>query len=105
MVDIDEIGKYKKHTKSNVSKAKSKSKHKHTYGKGIVIINDKYNSVYKVKYCTECGKIYDLASETVVTDEGYCRMLYRDELLEKYKDLPHFTIPSIMAKFVSITHE
>ena len=105
MVDIDEIGKYKKHTKSNVSKAKSKFKHKHTYGKGIVIINDKYNSVYKVKYCTECGKIYDLASETVVTDEGYCRMLHRDELLEKYKDLPHFTIPSIMAKFVSITHE
>lgn len=105
MVDIDEIGKYKKHTKSNVSKAKSKSKHKHTYGKGIVIINDKYNSVYKVKYCTECGKIYDLASETVVTDEGYCRMLHRDELLEKYKDLPHFIIPSIMAKFVSITHE
>lgn len=105
MDNIDEIGKYKKHTKSNVSKAKSKSKHKHTYGKGIVIINDKYNSVYKVKYCTECGKIYDLASETIVTDEGYCRMLHRDELLEKYKDLPHFTIPSIMAKFVSITHE
>lgn len=105
MDNIDEIGKYKKHTKSNVSKAKSKSKHKHTYDKGIVIINDKYNSVYKVKYCTECGKIYDLASETVVTDEGYCRMLHMDELLEKYKDLPHFTIPSIMAKFVSITHE
>lgn len=33
MDNIDEIGKYKKHTKSNVSKAKSKSKHKHTYGK------------------------------------------------------------------------
>ena len=57
MVDIDEIGKYKKYTKSNVSKAKSKSKHKHTYSNGIVIINDKYNSVYKVKYCTECGKM------------------------------------------------
>ena len=105
MDNIDEIGKYKKHTKSNVSKAKSKSKHKHTYGYGIVIIKDKYNSVYKVKYCTECGKICDLASETVVIDKGYCRMLHSDELLEKYKDLPHFTIPNIMAKFVSITHE
>ena len=105
MVDIDEIGKYKKYTKSNVSKAKSKSKHKHTYSNGIVIINDKYNSVYKVKYCTECGKIYDLTSETVVTDKGYRRMLHNYELLEKYKDLPRFTIPNIMAKFVSITHE
>lgn len=104
--NIDEIGKYKKHTKSNVSKAKSKSKHKHILMvRELLLANDKYNSVYKVKYCTECGKIYDLASETVVTDEGYCRMLHRDELLEKYKDLPHFTIPSIMAKFVSITHE
>ena len=103
MVDIDEIGKYKKYTKSNVSKAKSKSKHKHTYSNGIVIINDKYNSVYKVKYCTECGKIYDLTSETVVTDKEYRRMLHNDELLEKYKDLPRFTIPNIMAKFVSIT--
>lgn len=105
MVDIDEIGKYKKYTKSNVSKAKSKSKHKHTYSNGIVIINDKYDSVYKVKYCTECGKIYDLTSETVVTDKGYRRMLHNDELLEKYKDLPRFTIPNIMVKFVNITHE
>lgn len=105
MVDIDEIGKYKKYTKSNVSKAKSKSKHKHTYSNGIVIINDKYDSVYKVKYCTECGRIYDLSSETVVTDKGYCRMLHNDELLEKYKDLPRFTIPNIMVKFVSIIHE
>ena len=101
MYDND-VAKYKKKTKSDTSFAKAKSKHKHIYANGLVIIDNKYKSVYIAKYCTICGKLDNLRKETIKTDKGYM-MLTDKELLEKYKDLPHFTITDMMEKFVSIT--
>lgn len=100
MID-EEIGKYKKKKESNISKSKRKSNHKHEYKDCLLI--DKENKPHKSKYCSICGKIYDVKFfETEKSEYGY-RVLDDDEVFKKYKDLERFYVDSIWDKYVILS--
>lgn len=97
----NEIGKYKKKRRSNVSKSSKKSKHKHKYKECIFLtyIED-FKPYYmnvnsddvKLKigsYC-ECGKIGSCYYPTVRTkrnEKVLYRLLRNREIVDKYPDL------------------
>ena len=69
----NEIEKYRKPTKSNVSKSKKKSKHKHKYEE--CLIQYKFSLKDKIytglqSYCIICGKLGNRFNEdkSIVTD-------------------------------------
>lgn len=102
-IDKGEIPKYKKKTKSSISKSGTKSKHKHEY-KECLFIKD--GRPYKGTYCTICGKIDDIGSfEIVEMDNGMCRMMNSNEVFEKYKHLEQIEIEDIFQKFVLVSKE
>ena len=99
MIVDEEIPKYRKKKQSSVSKSERKSYHKHKYADCLLIDNE--NRPTKAQYCTICGKISDVQFfETVRVEQGY-RMLNSDEVYQKYKDLPKFTVDSVWDKYVS----
>lgn len=102
MINEDEIEKYKKRKKSNISKSDRKSKHKHEYKDCLLIEKDK--KPHKAKYCKICGKIDDVKFfETTKLNEHFYRQLTYEEVFEKYKDLEKFYVDSVWDKYVGIS--
>ena len=117
MIQKNEIPKYLKSTKSNISKSNRKSKHKHHYEecliqykwnfKSNVFTNKIHTSLHS--YCTICGKIGDRFKDdkSIVKDYirevnspiGKCKCyscISDEELYEKYHDkLPVFFVKNI----------
>ncbi|MDD6293045.1 MAG: hypothetical protein PUA71_04305 [Eubacteriales bacterium] len=123
MITNNEIPKYKKPTKSNISKSNRKAKHKHHYEECLIQYNMKIGLINKPSilitslgsYCTICGKIGDRFKKdksivkdyirTVNTSMGKCYSLITDEeLYERYKDkLPVFFVEDIWKdKYVNL---
>lgn len=101
-IDNGEIPKYKKKTKSSISKSSIKSKHKHEY-KECLFVKD--GRPYKGTYCTICGKVDDIGTfETVEMDNGMHRMMNNDEIFDKYKHLDQIEIEDIFQKFVPVSN-
>lgn len=85
----EEVGKYRKKTGSNVSKANSKAKHKHQYELCLLKECEEGhfpNRVFKGLYCTLCGKIKNA--------------WFMDE--PENHNYPIFTVKSIFQKSVSL---
>lgn len=107
----EEVGKYKKKTKSNVSKAKYKAKHKHEYESCLIRYTYKaYGreclSVQIASYCRLCGKIggnIDSSRKVVEKMEnGFYRWLSSEEILRANDDLPEFDVNDWNDKYVSL---
>lgn len=83
-----------------------KYEHKHTYEDCIItyhykttISHESFEITRHEKYCTGCGKIdhkrfeEDLVKKRIPgTDRHGYSVLSKDELLEKYKELPKFDV-------------
>lgn len=99
-----EIPKHVKKKKSSVSKSKEKSKHKHRYANCLLIENDK--KPYRAIYCKICGKVKDvILFETEKTDNGTCRILKKEEIFEKYRNLPVIQVKNIFQKYIPVSVE
>lgn len=121
MIQENEIPKYLKQRKSNISNSNRKSKHKHHYEECLIQYHSPrstrtYISLYS--YCTICGKIGDKFKEdksivkdyrrTVDTPIGKCySLITNEELYEKYHDkLPVFFVEDICKeKYVDLEGE
>lgn len=107
MIQENEIPKYLKSTRSNISKSNRKSKHKHQYEECLIQYHlprstQIHTSLYS--YCGICGKIGDRFKEdkTIVKDYsriintsiGRCYQIIPDEeLYEKYHNkMPVFFV-------------
>lgn len=108
MNNIDnEIPKYRKKRKSSVSKSKEKSKHKHEYVDCLLVEPDK--RLHKATYCKVCGKIGNVnffeTEESNHGRYGIYRMLNKDEIFKKYKDLKQIHVDNIRQKYIPIKQE
>lgn len=112
MINNNEIPKYKKPTKSDISKSNRKAKHKHHYEECLIQYNMKIGLINKPNilitslgsYCTICGKIGDRfkKDKTIVKDYEhtddtpigkYYQIMTSEELYEKYHNkLPVFFV-------------
>ena len=115
MITNNEIPKYKKPTKSNISKSNRKAKHKHHYEECLIQYNMKIGLINKPSilitslgsYCTICGKIGNRFKKdksivkdyerTVDATVGKCyQIMTSEELYEKYHNkLPVFFVEDI----------
>ena len=75
---FDEIPKYKKKTKSSISKAECKADHKHQYRKCLLIYEE---HPYLAHYCTNCGKVRNWSRCIQKSENGY-RELRDDEVFD-----------------------
>ena len=122
MIQENEIPKYLKSTKSDISKSNRKSKHKHQYEECLI----QYKSTFAGKthlntglytYCTICGKINERFKEGKSIVKDYirevnspiekCKCYSRisdEELYENYHDkLPAFFVEDIFKeKYVDL---
>lgn len=102
----NDIPKYVKKKKSNVSKSNSKSKHKHEYTE-CLFVDHNYTPAFPRRgfYCKICGKINDVKLfETIKSERGnYYVQLSSDEVYEKYKNLEKVHISSIWQKYVTVS--
>lgn len=112
-----EVGKYKKNTESNISKANKKSKHKHQYEECLIQYKLKFSDRVHTglsSYCTVCGKIggkFD-DDKSIVADYrikigspiGLCWKLMSDEeLYKKYHNrMPVFFIEDLFSNYVNL---
>ena len=114
-----EVGKYKKSTESNVSKAAKKSKHKHQYEECLIQYKLPFGAKDKVhtglqSYCIICGKLGNRFNEdkSIVVDYrtkinspvGMCWKLIPDEeLYEKYHNrMPVFFVDDLLNGYVNL---
>ena len=112
MIQENEIPKYLKSTKGNISKSNRKSKHKHHYEEYLIQNKSTFAGKTHLNtglyiYCTICGKINERFKEnksivkdyirTVDTPIGKCYSRISDEeLYEKYHNkLPIFFVEDI----------
>lgn len=109
MIKDEEIGKYKKRTDSNVSKANRKAKHKHTnikclfYIKSRDMVGRPYERYCPASYCNICGKVKNVwFFETKKVEDGYYKSLSNKEILEKYKDLDIIEVSDLFIKYIPI---
>lgn len=126
-IQDDEVGRYKKQTKSNISKSNRKSKHKHQYEECLIqyrwnFKSNIFSQEQKDKihtslqsYCTICGKIGDKFKEENSIVKDYRRivetpivrcyqMISSKELYERYHDkMPVFFVEDIFKdKYVDL---
>lgn len=111
----NEIPKYKKKRQSSTSKSYNKSNHKHNHD-GMCIakyppfIQGGNHHMTLTTYCTECGRIIDSIAPTVNEDftnkNGEVikrnRLLSREEILEKYKQLEIVEMSEHFQKYIPI---
>ena len=96
--DLDEIPKYRKKTKSSISKAGNKAKHKHKYKECLLIYDGR---PYKAHYCTICGKVKDWDICREKGEYGY--WILPDELVfKRYKDLEQFVVDSLWRQQLNV---
>ena len=112
MIQEDEVGRHRKKTGSNTSKAKEKTKHKHIYDKSCIVIGkvcNRFEYVSIVSYCSICGKIsHVIDPNRNVTERianGKRRMLTKEEILERNRNLEVFDIGDMFAKYVPLNKE
>lgn len=122
MIQENEIPKYKKSKKSNISKSNHKSKHKHQYEECLI----QYGSTFVGKinrhtrltgYCTICGKIDSVKNGKYKTeleqlrkerqgDSKFCVFISGEEIYERYHNkLPVFYIEDSFADYVVLERE
>ena len=94
----DEIPKYIKKKRSNISDSKNKTDHKHQYSKCLLIYKER---PYLANYCTKCGRVRDWEWCRKKCENGYM-LLRDDEVYELYKDLIQFRVDDIYLKNLSI---
>lgn len=94
----DEIPKYRKKRQKNKVK---KVDHKHKYKKSLLHI-EKDDSYFLCRYCTICGRINDYWSDNVLLDNGYFRIMTKEELLKKYRKYEIKTISNYCDKYVTV---
>ena len=99
--EIDEQIKHKKKKPSTVSKSNEKSKHKHEYVDCLFIYD---NRPLKGQYCKICGKInnINIFETEPLRDSGLSKMLTKEEVYEKYKDLEQIVISRISDKYIKL---
>lgn len=118
MIQENEIPKYLKSTKSNISKSNRKSKHKHQYKECLIQYQCSFAGKNNIQtqlcsYCTICGKIGDRLKDSIVKDyiksELHNRrtiysVMSEIELYEKYHDkLPIFFVEDIFKdKYINL---
>ena len=78
MIQENEIPKYKKSKKSNISKSNHKSKHKHQYEECLIqyrstFIGKTHLNISLYTYCTICGKINERFKENKSIVKDYIR--------------------------------
>lgn len=122
MIQENEIPKYKKYKKSNISKSNHKSKHKHQYEECLI----QYDSTFVGKinrhtrltgYCTICGKIGSVKNGKFKAEleqlkksrqgnNSFLIAISGDEIYEKYHNkLPIFYIEDSFANYVVLEKE
>lgn len=122
MIQEQEILKYKKSKKSNISKSNHKSKHKHQYEECLI----QYDSIFVGKtnrhtiltgYCTVCGKIGSVKNGKYETEleqlrksrqgnSKFCVFISDEEIYERYHNkLPVFYIEDSFADYVVLERE
>ena len=122
MIQEQEIPKYKKSKKSNISKSNHKSKHKHQYEECLI----QYDSTFVGKtnshtgltgYCTICGKIGSVKNGKNETEleqlrksrqgnSKFCVFISDEEIYERYHNkLPVFYIEDSFADYVVLERE
>lgn len=122
MIQEQEIPKYKKSKKSNISKSNHKSKHKHQYEECLI----QYDSTFVGKtnrharldgYCTICGKIGSVKNGKYETEleqlrksrqgnSKFCVFISDEEIYERYHNkLPVFYIEDSFADYVVLERE
>ena len=94
----DEIPKYKKKTKSSISKAECKADHKHQYRKCLLIYKE---HPYLAHYCTNCAKVRNWSRCIQKSEDGY-RKLRVDEVYELYKDLIQVRVDDLYLKNLQV---
>jgi hypothetical protein len=93
MIDT-EIPKYIKKLNSSTSQSRAKSKHKHRYQECLLIDSRR---PYRAKYCTICGKIYDV--KMFEFENGY--IVPNNKILQKYRHLKQFKVDSPSQKYIN----
>lgn len=122
MIQENEIPKYKKSKKSNISKSNHKTKHKHQYEECLI----QYDSTFVRKinrhtrltgYCTICGKIGSVKNGKFKAEleqlkksrqgnNSFLIAISGDEIYEKYHNkLPIFYIEDSFANYVVLEKE
>lgn len=106
----NEIPKYHKSTKSDISKSKEKSKHKHQYKECLIqykLYRCEHITTRLKSYCIVCGKIGDRFKEGKSIVKNYRRttdspigkfysLITSEELYEKYHNkMPVFFVEEI----------
>ena len=104
MIKENEIPKYKKKMKSNVSKSKFKSKHKHQYEECLLQYDYYFPYANKVikhtslcSYCIICGKIGDRFPEDKSIVKDYNREI--DSLIKNYRHYSHISDEELYEKY------
>lgn len=122
MIQENEIPKYKKSKKSNISKSNHKSKHKHQYEECLI----QYDSTFVGKinrhtrltgYCTICGKIGSVKNGKYKAEleqlkksrqgnNSFLIAISGEEIYERYHNkLPVFYIEDPFADYVVLEKE
>lgn len=122
MIQENEIPKYKKSKKSNISKSNHKSKHKHQYEECLI----QYDSTFVGKinrhtrltgYCTICGKIGSVKNgkykaeleqleKSRQDNSNFLIVISGEEIYERYHNkLPVFYIEDSFADYVVLERE
>jgi len=101
-MDWDKEAKHRKKKPSSTSKARAKSDHKHEYVDVLFVEN---GHPHKGSYCKLCGKIENIHFfETVKCEFGF-RVLDKDEVFEKFKELEQIQIENIWQSYVPVSKE
>ena len=93
----NEIPKYRKKRNSSTSASKSKSSHRHEYSPCLLMEKGK---PHLAEFCGICGKINNVHFGEVKMRGGKTMLLWDEEVLEMYKDLPKFEVESIWEKYL-----
>lgn len=103
-LDENAVPKHRKKRNSSKSKSKDKSDHKHEYCYCIFTFSQ-FPTMAKVgAYCSKCGKT-DWPYTRMEVDEsedGYMRLLTKEEILNKYKDFPVFELSEFGQKYIPV---
>lgn len=102
-IELEDIPKYKKKTRSNVSKSYHKSKHKHEYHE--VLFNCD-NDFVVAKVCKTCGKVDNVIRPTKKVELNGCIVyteLTNEEILKTYKKLEIIKVDDLWTKYIPVS--